>query len=249
MKTFFFLLIIFLVPQRDNFIHSQLKNARVRTAKAQKDSIVKQLFESGGLEYPPKNIFFRVFKSEALLELWAFNDNENKYNHIKTYDICALSGELGPKRRRGDLQIPEGFYHINHFNPASNFYLSLKLNYPNKSDKILGYRVDLGGDIFIHGDCVTIGCMPITDEFIKELYWIAVQAKEKGQNRIPVHIFPTKLNENNFGRLKLNYEHKSDLLEFWKNLKIGYDYFEKYKVLPKINVDSSGKYIFKSSGY
>ena len=110
------------------------------------------MFESKGIEYPSNNIFIRIFKSEALLEIWSFDSSLNKYKIINTYDICALSGKLGPKRKRGDLQIPEGFYYISHFNPVSNFYLSLKVNYPNKSDRILGYRQDLGGDIFIHGD-------------------------------------------------------------------------------------------------
>jgi murein L,D-transpeptidase YafK len=243
---YFFLLTSLLFS--DDFLDNQLKYARVRTAQAQKDSIIKELFYQNNLKFPSNHIFIRVFKSEAILELWAKDDRSDKYKKIKTYNICALSGDLGPKRRRGDLQIPEGFYQISDFNPVSNFYLSLKINYPNNSDKILGYKPDLGGDIYIHGDCVTIGCIPLTDEYIKELYWIVVGARSEGQKIIQVHIFPSKLNESEFIRLKNIYKSKPGLIDFWQNLKPGFDYFEKHKKLPLIDILPSGKYIVKDKG-
>jgi murein L,D-transpeptidase YafK len=248
MKIILYLFLLFGYLQNDNFLNNQLKYTRVRTAKAQKDSIVKKMFESKGHKYPSNNIFICVFKLESQLELWALDVKTDIYELIKTYKICALSGELGPKRRRGDLQIPEGFYYISDFNPVSNFYLSLKINYPNNSDKILGYKSDLGGDIFLHGNCVTIGCIPITDELIKELYWIVVQAKEKGQLEIPVHIFPARLNNSKYDQLMSIYKNNKKLVEFWKNLKEGYDIFDQKKLLPKVEIDESGKYIFKSTG-
>jgi murein L,D-transpeptidase YafK len=248
MKLLLLLFLVTLLPQNTNFLKSQLKYSRVRTAKAKKDSIVKGLFESKGIEYPSNKIFIRIFKSEALLEIWAMDSKINKYIKIKSYDICALSGRLGPKRRQGDLQIPEGFYYVSHFNPASNFYLSLKVNYPNKSDRILGYKQSLGGDIFIHGNCVTIGCVPITDTYIKEVYWMAVQAKASGQNKIPVHIYPAKLDNIKFDKLKNNFKHDKTLLDFWTNLKNAYDYFEKYKLIPEIDIDNFGKYIIEEVG-
>ena len=248
MKILLFLLLSTVVQQNSNFLQDQLKYSRVRTAKAQKDSIVKKMFESKAIEYPSNNIFIRIFKSEALLEVWAIDNSTNKYKIVKTYDVCSLSGKLGPKRKRGDLQIPEGFYYISHFNPASNFYLSLKVNYPNKSDRILGYKQDLGGDIFIHGNCVTIGCVPITDTYIKEVYWIASQAKDTGQNKIPVHIYPAKLENSKMNTLTNAYKNDKALLDFWKNLKTVYDYFEEYKVIPEIEVDKSGKYIIDNAG-
>ncbi len=248
MKIFLYLILILSLPQNNNFLNNQLKYARVRTAKAQKNSIVKDLFLKKNLEYPSNNIFIRVFKSESILELWAYDKKPNNFIKVKTYTICALSGKVGPKKRRGDLQIPEGFYHISQFNPVSNFYLSLKINYPNDSDKILGFKTDLGGDIFIHGDCVTIGCMPITNDFIKELYWIVVQARSNGQEEIPVHIFPARLNEIEFNQIKKEHEGETELIKFWNNLKEGYDYFEKYNELPKIDIQESGKYIFLDNG-
>jgi len=246
MKLFLTLLITILFSQNNEFLNDQLRYSRVRTAKAQKDSIVKHKFQSKGIEYPSNALLIRIFKSEALVEIWAIDKNIKKYILINTYDICSLSGILGPKRRRGDLQIPEGIYYISHFNPISNFYLSLKINYPNQSDRMLGYKQDLGGDIFIHGDCVTIGCVPITDEYIKELYWMTVLAKSNGQNKIPVHIYPAKLESSKMNALKLKYS--NDLFGFWKNLKSVYDYFEKHKEIPVIRVSDQGKYIIENDG-
>ena len=54
------------------------------------------------------------------------------------------SGTTGPKRAEGDYQVPEGFYYINEFNPNSKYHLSLGLNYPNASDKILSDSIDPG---------------------------------------------------------------------------------------------------------
>jgi len=62
-----------------------------------------------------------------------------------------------------DEQVPEGF------NPQSNFQLSLHVSYPNAADRISGSKQNLG-DIFLDGNCVTIGCIPITDDEIKEVY-------------------------------------------------------------------------------
>jgi len=246
MKLLLLILIVILIPQNADFLNDQLRYSRVRTAKAQKDSIVKHKFQSKGIEYPSNSLFIRIFKSEAIVEIWANDNSINKYKLITTYDICSLSGTLGPKRKRGDLQIPEGIYYISHFNPSSNFYLSLKVNYPNQSDRILGYKQDLGGDIFIHGDCVTIGCVPITDEYIKELYWMAVLAKANGQNKIPVHIYPAKLESSKMNALK--YKYSSDLYGFWENLKSVYDYFEKHRDISDIKVNDQGKYIIENGG-
>jgi len=241
------LLFTFFCTNAQDFKSQQLKYKRVRVAKSETDSILKNLFKSKNLSYPPNNIFIRIFKFEKQLELWSISDNDSAYQLVKTYKVCETSGVLGPKRRRGDLQIPEGFYYINHFNPVSNFYLSIKVNYPNESDKILGYNNDLGGDIFIHGDCVTIGCVPITDKYIKELYWIAVQSKNNGQDKIPVHIFPMRMSENNITQLRNSYSDQNNLHEFWKNLKKGYDFFAKNKTISEYIVLDTGRYDFINS--
>jgi murein L,D-transpeptidase YafK len=149
------------------------------------------------------------------------------YTLAKNYSICATSGILGPNRRFGDEQVPEGFYELDWFNPQSNLYLSLHVSYPNAADRVLGSKQNLGGGIFLHGNCVTIGCIPITDGGIKEVYWLAVLARAQGQQHIPIEIFPARLS-------------REELV----NLKDGFDYFEKTHRPPAVSVDRGGRYAF-----
>lgn len=230
-----------------DFLKDQLKYPRVRAAKAEKDEVIRGLFKKKGVDYPPAEIFIRIFKLDRSVELWARSAKMDAFRLIKTYPICALSGHAGPKRRIGDGQVPEGFYSINNFNPASSFHLSLGINYPNQSDSILGVAGRLGKDIFIHGSCVTIGCVPITDDCIKELYVIAVETKANGQKQIPVHIFPAVMDEKKYRSL-IEGVKDSKLLAFWENLRQGYAFFEKGNRLPRVSVDAkTGRYIFQIS--
>ncbi len=152
---------------------------------------------------------------------------------------------LGPKRKQGDFQIPEGFYHINAFNAASKFHLSMRLNYPNESDKILSDKKFPGSDIYIHGDCVTIGCLPITDDKIKELYVICVEARNNGQHTIPVTLFPTRLTDDNFQQLYEKYKGDTDRINLWSDLKKGYDLFNQSKQLFSVKFLPDGKHVVK----
>jgi len=217
---------------------------RVRNARTQCAAKIDTLFSQNGLEYPAR-IFLRAFKLEKELELWAFSDSDSSYILLRTYAICVTSGTPGPKRIEGDFQIPEGFYKIIGFNPVSSFHLSLKIDYPNSSDKILSDHTTPGGEIYIHGSCVTIGCIPITDEFIKELYVIVLDSKDAGF-AVPVHIFPCKMDSSacieELGNLS---EYDENLKMFWENIKIGYDFFEKNAKLPKISATSDGSYNFE----
>jgi len=242
-----YILLSFLFPvqSKQSFKASQLKYSRVKSAYEEKQERLEKLFKVQGLDLHQSNIFIRIFKSEGQLELWA-SANKTNYKLINQYKICAFSGKLGPKRKRGDLQTPEGFYFINRFNPQSNYHLSLGLNYPNDADKLLGNKKNLGGDIFIHGDCVTIGCVPLTDELIEEVYISAVEAFDFGQTKIPVHIFPMKLNKEGLSFLKREYAHELQLIKFWNNLSTAFDYFENNKLIPQINVNVSGKYLINN---
>ena len=97
---------------------------------------------------------------------------------------------MGPKLKEGDKQIPEGIYSIAYLNPNSSYHLSLKVDYPNAFDRAKARaeaRTDLGGDIFIHGKAVTIGCIPIGDTAIEEVFLMASLAIK---NRIKVIISP-----------------------------------------------------------
>lgn len=235
----FFLLVSF--SSEENFKTGQHKFERVRKAYAEKEASLKKICKEKNINFSSQEIFLRAFKKEGELELWSRTKGTSKYILLKKYAICSSSGDLGPKRRQGDGQVPEGFYHIDRYNPSSSYYLSLGVNYPNASDKILG-GPKLGGDIFIHGSCVTIGCIPITDEMIKEVYVLFIEAKNSGQSKVPIHIFPCKMTEGNLNSLNKEFRDNNTLLRFWENIKPGYDYFEKNKVLPKVVVETNGKY-------
>ena len=231
--------------QAKSFKADQKRYKRVRQAYSYKATTVEKLLTENKIDIDKSNIYLRAFKKEKVIELWGKNKSDEEYKLIKKYDICASSGEIGPKRKQGDYQVPEGFYFIDRFNPYSNFYLSLGLNYPNKSDRILGLKGKLGGDIFIHGNCVTIGCLPITDDKIKELYLICVEAKNNGQNKIPVTIFPTELTDSVFAELKAKYSSDTDKIGLWTDLKKGYNIFNETKKLPTIKFLSSGRHEVK----
>jgi murein L,D-transpeptidase YafK len=236
------ILILIVAQQTLSFKEKQLQHQRVKDAYKEAEASVKGYFSLVGSEYANFHLFLRAFKKEGKLEVWVKQPLEENHSLLITYDFCVLSGELGPKRKEGDLQVPEGVYHINHFNPQSNFLLSLGINYPNASDKILSHKSHPGGAIYIHGNCVSIGCIPVTDKKIKELYLLAVEARTHGQVKIPVHIFPTKLDPVTLKELSLTHSHDPQTLAFWNNLKIVYQDFENSKRLHPIEVDGEGSY-------
>lgn len=230
MTKFIALILFIAMTNPPGFKDQQLEFDRVKSAYEEKESVVSELLRSKSIGADYK-LFIRAFKKEKELEVWA--TQAGTYQLLTTYDFCTSSGKLGPKRKEGDLQIPEGVYHINHFNPFSTFHLSLGINYPNASDRILSDKKHPGSAIYIHGDCVSIGCIPITDDKIKELYVLAVDSKDGGQSNIPVHIFPARFESID-----------EEMTPFWENLKTVYDDFEKTKKLRSISVDKAGAYIF-----
>jgi murein L,D-transpeptidase YafK len=232
--------------EQKSFRDMQWKFPRVRTASKEKDEVLRQRFKEKGLDYPPRAVLLRAFKQEALLELWAADAEDKPLVLVHEYRICASSGTLGPKRRFGDEQVPEGFYELDWFNPQSNFFLSLHISYPNASDRILGSHQNPGGDIFLHGNCASIGCIPITDDGIKEVYWLAVLAHSQGQKHLPIQIFPAHLTDDGLKALSANHPHEPVLTAFWTNLKQGYDLFEKSHRLATIKTREDGSYEFIS---
>jgi murein L,D-transpeptidase YafK len=247
MRWIYLFLMVSSLAQNNSFKSSQLKNARVKAAYDEKEVSVKKLFEAKKLPYENFDLLIRAFKNEKALEVWVKTKNAKTFELLTTYPFCTTSGVLGPKRKEGDLQIPEGVYHINHFNPLSDFYLSLGVSYPNASDKILSDPKSPGGAIYVHGNCVTIGCIPITDDKIKELYLIAVEARNYGQEKIPIHIFPARLTDENMTNLKTSYANSPRLIKFWDNLKPVYQYFEKNKVLPEVKINKQGEYLVQEN--
>ena len=239
----FFSLLLMTMLQETSFKEKQLRYSRVKAAYQTKEITVKNLFNHKNLNYQGFRLFIRAFKKEGILEVWVKPKNEMKYRMLAEYRICSASGALGPKRKEGDRQVPEGIYHISHFNPQSNFHLSLGLNYPNQSDKLLGDS-NPGSAIYIHGDCVTIGCLPMTDDIMQELYIIAVEARNSGQGNIPVHIYPTRLDEPDLIKLEGEWQDDPGKIRFWKNLQTIYRDFESNRTLRRVYVNAKGEYHF-----
>jgi len=142
----------------------------------------------------PKELIILAFKEEQKLEVYA-NDN-NQLKLIKAYPFTGFSGNLGPKLKEGDKQIPEGIYEVEYLNPNSSYHLSIKINYPNKFDQAKTEFDDikkLGGDIFIHGKSVTIGCIPIGDLAIEEVFLLTQKAMNK---KVKVIVSPRDFRSN-----------------------------------------------------
>ena len=239
-----FIIFLFSFTLQSDFLSEQKKFSRVRTAISEKETSLEKRLKENQISLGKINLILVAYKDNDLLDVYAKNKTESTYKKIFSYEVCARSGKLGPKRKQGDLQVPEGFYHLDRFNPTSSYYLSLGINYPNLADKRKSKSPNLGGDIFIHGSCVTIGCLPMTDNLIKEIYVLAIHAKNNGQTKIPVYVFPFKMNDANMRSYKSSYGSNKELISFWENLKIGYDQFISDPKELKFQVEQNGDYKF-----
>jgi murein L,D-transpeptidase YafK len=243
-SVIFFLSLPSELLSQSSFIDYQKSQGKVADVFRRKEDTLKRQFATKQLEWPAKFVYVRSFKYDSEMEVWVKNRVEDEYKLFKSYKICALAGTMGPKRIEGDYQVPEGFYHITEFKPNSQYHLSLGLNYPNASDRILADSLQPGGDIYIHGSCVTQGCIPITNGQIEELYVITSYARGQGQDFIPVHIFPVKFNKpRSMAYLEKLMKDDAELRTFEKTLKQAFDYFELRRQLPVVGVSSKGDYV------
>lgn len=172
-------------------------------------------------------MLIRAYKKEAELEIWKMRA-DGRYVHLKTFPMCRWSGQLGPKVREGDRQVPEGFYSITpaQMNPNSSYYLSFNVGYPNQLDRALGHT---GGTIMVHGACSSAGCFSMTDAQIAEIYAIARSSFGGGQRAIQMQSYPFKMTAENLAKHRLDPN-----MGFWKQLKEGNDHFEVTKQEPKV---------------
>ena len=247
MKYLLFLVFCFFCANafsQTSVLDLQRSNFKVANALKTKEDTLKKQFEKANLQWPAKQVYIRSFKYDSQLEVWVRNTNKEPYKLFKTYKVCALSGALGPKRIEGDYQVPEGFYCVSEFRPNSTYHLALGINYPNASDLLLSDSAKPGNEIYIHGSCITIGCIPIQNDPIEELYILASNAKNSGEDFIPVHIFPVKFNiPKSVEYLAKVSKDDKDYQLLIKQLKEVYDYFDVHKKLPLISVNKKGEYI------
>lgn len=252
-------------------------SSRSREVTNRKKPILEQQFRDAGLRLGSK-VFFRAFKASsdklpsfvrehvrnengartrarhaqwhhgATIEVWVEPSPGAAYIRFAAYPVCKYSGTLGPKKRQGDKQTPEGFYGFGprtrggrSFQPNSQYHLALNIEYPNTYDRAHGYT---GGLIMIHGRCGSIGCYAMTDAYMEDLWVIAEAAAIGGQDFIPVHSFPFPMSADN---VRLASTYWSDQGSFWEMIKLGYDMFERTHVPPTHSV-VRGRYNFQQQG-
>jgi murein L,D-transpeptidase YafK len=227
------LFLLFALVASSAFAKDKVKEVRERRTKD-----VKAMLEAVGLTYPVDEVYLRGFKKERVLELWASKPGKPMVL-VKTYSFCAASGDLGPKRKEGDLQVPEGLYEVPSFNPYSDYHLSMKVSYPNASDAIRSDAKRPGGLIYLHGSCASIGCIAIEDEPIEEVYLIVFDAKRRP---IRFDIFPTKLDSEGLASVSKD----SPYADFWKELAPAYLSFEQTHRPAAFTVSKkTGAYVLK----
>ena len=235
------ILLLSIVSQAEgqrSFKDAQLSFPRVKSAYQEKWDNLKRDLQTAKFK-TPFQIYITAYKAEGKLEVWIKNNGDQQYRLFREYPFCKNSGTLGPKAKENDGQTPEGFYYINVFNPQSTYHLSLGINYPNEVDLVRSGKNKPGNEIYIHGKCITIGCIPLTDEKIKEVYVLGVEARSTGQSKIPVHIFPFKMTVENMKKYEVQFPQQ---MEFWKTLQPAYLQFEKNKRMPQIT-SKEGKYM------
>jgi len=163
-------------PQNSTQTFNKVQKNAISSDKNIKQRVNHLLATINDFVYYPSKLTLIALKDEKKLEVWGFKNGN--WHHIHNYDFTAFSGHLGPKIKEGDRQIPEGIYAIEYLNPNSSYHLSMKLNYPNAFDKKMAQeekRGNLGSDIMIHGKDKSIGCIPIGDSNIEELYLLVEQ--------------------------------------------------------------------------
>jgi murein L,D-transpeptidase YafK len=230
---------------QSGFEKSQKKFRRVRDAYKFREAEILKNLSGHGLDEKSFRLLIMASKLDEELRLYAGEiAGKTPLKLIRTFRICSSSGHPGPKSRQGDDQVPEGFYQINRFNPISLYHLALQVSYPGKADLMRSAGQNPGGDIMIHGSCVTIGCLPMTNPGIEEIYIYAIKAKNNGQEEIPVYIFPAWPDKESFRKLLIENSADPALCRFWKNLETGYRLF-KEKQLPLLHsVSAAGEYVF-----
>ena len=210
------------------------------SARSQQPISSATLAEMEKLDTTPSSpTVIRTYKKEAELEIWKMKSN-GEYALLKTYPMCRWSGQLGPKKREGDMQVPEGFYSIapGQMNPNSHYYLAFNVGYPNAYDRAYGRT---GGNVMVHGVCSSAGCFSMTDEQVADIYAIARDSFAGGQREIQLQSYPFHMTAENMAKFRLDPN-----IDFWKNLKDGSDHFEVTKNEPSVLV--CGKhYVFDAT--
>lgn len=183
-------------------------------------------------------VYIQIFKEERVLELYAKAGND--YQLVKSFPICKYSGGLGPKQTEGDFKSPEGFYQVDlhQLKPDSRFHRAINVGFPNAYDRAHGYS---GRYLMIHGDCVSIGCYAMTNNYIDDIYAYVEQALLHGQPQVDLAIYPFRMTDQNLQRHR-----NSNYYSFWRQLQPGYLFFNQHRQPPAVSV-YNGQYVVNQS--
>ena len=86
-------------------------------------------------------------------------------------------------------------------------HLSMMINYPNQFDRLHARqegRHELGGDIFIHGKSISVGCLAVGDQGIDQLFLLA---RRVGLAHMQVIIAPNDLRKHRPSTISFNQPH------------------------------------------
>lgn len=221
---------------------------RVAGARATHEAALQVRTAELGLSWPPRELYLRAFKAERVLEVWVGDGRGRPLVLFEEHPICGASGVLGPKVERGDLQIPEGLYVVTKLHPDSQGWLSLRMSYPNLADRARAAeraamerrRVSPGGDILVHGTCISIGCLAIDNAPIERVYLLALEPMARGRT-IRVDVFPGRFDVE---RLDPLFEQATELstVRLWRSLVPAYFAFERTRRVPSAWPRVDGSY-------
>ena len=183
-------------------------------------------------------VIIRVFKSESELEVW--KEKDGAFLLFATYPICHWSGSVGPKLRDGDKQAPEGYYTVNRAQThhQGRWPKSLNIGFPNILDQS---QARTGSNILIHGGCSSVGCFAMTNPVMDEIHLLTESAIDGGQEHVPVQVYPFRMTDQN-----MQANASSPWMNFWANMKEGYDAFEKTHQSVAVSV-CDGHYYFQQA--
>jgi len=220
------------------------------------------------LTYPPSCTLIRFFKLERECEIWAKNDSMANMELVTTISVCKMDFKPGPKIIYDNQKTPEGFY-AGEFSynsdkpwmwmvlteaevdkwgiPGTGSCFRLFVTYPNRVDRnntLVAGKSNSGGAIFIHGNCVSTGCLSFSNRNYMSVFAFARHHNAKSYGTVQIHIFPFRYNqvdEKRRQQLASEYRYVKQLgqdylLSFWNNLKEGYDKFNLEKNIFKVRI-------------
>lgn len=175
-------------------------------------------------------VYIEIFKEECMFDFYV--KMGEIYQFFDSYWICNYFGGFGLKQCQGDFKSLEGFYNVicSQFKFDSCFYKVINIGFLNVYDCVYGYE---GKYLMIYGDCVLVGCYVMIDSGIDEIFQFVIGVLVFGQLSVQVSIYLFCMINVNMECYKYFY-----YVDFWKQFKSGYDYFQQiYKLLVVLVID------------